>query len=129
LAAAWAPRPFRCSEDDAVSLRRSPQSISEAALTAAERTEERRAVAIALDEEVPEGPSLAKARQVLAEAHGQHQRARDAIATLQAGLAAAALPVSSAEARVPVALAAVLESEGAIRRLLDAYDRSRSRAA
>jgi len=38
---------------------------AEERLAAAERTEERRAVAIALDEEVPEGPSLAEARQAL----------------------------------------------------------------
>jgi len=60
---------------------------AEAALTEAERTEQYRAVALALGEEAPPGVSVEQARRALTEAQRQHRLARDAIATLEAGVA------------------------------------------
>ena len=56
---------------------------AEAALTEAERTEQYRAVALALGEEAPPGVSVEQARRALTEAQRQHRLARDAIATLE----------------------------------------------
>jgi hypothetical protein len=98
---------------------------AELALTAAERTEGRRAVAAALGEAAPPGPSVEEARQGLAEAQRRHRLARDAIATLESGLRDLAPQLTFAGARVRDALVAVVEAEGAVDDLLAAYDRSR----
>jgi hypothetical protein len=100
---------------------------AEAALAKAQSSEQHRAVALALNEVAPPGPSVEQARAALAAAQHEHRLARDAIATLEGGIAAARLPVSTSEARVKAAL--VLESEGAVDGLLMAYDLARSRAA
>jgi hypothetical protein len=102
---------------------------AESALAEAERSEQQRAVALALGEAAPAGPSVAEARAALEQAQRQHQLAREAIATLQAGLTNTALPVSAGGAKVKGAIAGVLESEGAVEGLLEAYDLSRARTA
>ena len=54
-------------------------------LAEAERTEQHRAVALALGEPIQAGPSVEEARRALSESQHQHRLARSAIATLEAG--------------------------------------------
>jgi hypothetical protein len=94
-------------------------------LVEAERGEQHRAVARALGEPHPAGPSVDEARRALTEAQHQHQLARSAIATLEAGARDLEPQLIFAGERVRNALVAALENESAITRLLEAYDRSR----
>jgi len=96
-------------------------------LAEAERTEQHRAVALALGEEAPSGVGVDEARRALTEAQHQHRLARDAIMTLEGGLRDLAPQLTFAGARVRDALASVLEDEGAVRDLLTAYDACRVR--
>jgi hypothetical protein len=98
---------------------------AELALTAAERGEQHRVVAVALGETAPPGPSVEEARVALVEAQRQHRLAREAIATLEGGLADLAPQLTFAGARVRDALASVVEDEGAVERLLLVYDEAR----
>jgi hypothetical protein len=98
---------------------------AEAALAEAERTEQRRAVALALGEPHPAGPSVDEARQALIEARHAHQLARSAIATLEAGARDLEPQLTFAGERVRNALVAVVEAEGGVKHLLEAYDDAR----
>ena len=98
---------------------------AEAALLEAERTEQHRAVALALGEPHLAGPSVDEARRALTKARHAHQLARSAIATLESGFRDLEPQLIFAGERVRNALASVLESESAVARLLGAYDRSR----
>jgi hypothetical protein len=99
----------------------------EIALTKAERGEQHRAVALALGEEAPPGPSVEEARAALTEAQRKHRLAREAIATLETGLRDLAPQLTFAGARVRDAVVVVFEDEDAVEQLLAAYDACRVR--
>jgi hypothetical protein len=102
---------------------------AEAALAEAEGRERHRAVAIALGEPVPPWPSLEEHRRVFEETQATHRRARELIALLEQGQAAAAPPIHFAAGRVEAALRDLLVEEGVVERLVGAYDTYRVRAA
>jgi hypothetical protein len=99
---------------------------AEAALVEAERTEQHRAVALALGEPHPTGPSVDEARRALTEARHAHQLARSAITTLESGAREVAGHLALAAERAHNALAAMLEAEGVVGNLLAAYDAGRA---
>jgi hypothetical protein len=98
---------------------------AEAALAQAERREQRRAVAEALGEAIPPGPSREEARRALEQAHEKHGLARNGVATLESGSREVTANLQLANGAVRAAIAEVLTGEGAIDRLLMAYDEAR----
>ena len=100
---------------------------AEAALAEAERGEQRRAVALALGEEIPGGPSVNEAQAAVIEAKRRHALARQAIASLEAGSREVAGDLGTANERVRNALVAVIEAEDGVKHLMEAYDETRAR--